>query len=430
MSSRETKELCSELEKIESKFTQFESKLETNLTHSSTILSEIQSISTKFQTALKLLTDNHPMYETNIQPPQDDNNNNNNDTFLPTKLTSITPSIKSPPLNIKNTSDLFMTALPSGKIIIGTFNGEYISFNINKTTGDIEDEYKKEIPETKIIDIVNYDNTHFLIVSSDKFIYLWEHSNGKLSDKASNVFNTDDYNYGIALLDRSTFVCCNETFICNYNIIDNKLGDKRELRNDSQFTNFTCEAILKVTNKIANDNDNYKLIVSIKYSNRPEDDGQLLVLNENRTTNTKVPGVFVTAGCYKGMIEIPKWNCLAVAFVKYQGNVIQENKIVLLSLSKFVKEKEIDLGKKEINSLCKFVGFKDNVFFVSNGVLTQFYENGSKNQFTQTATQLQGHGLEFVDNGKWLLCPYHEKTESGRSVVHKYGISVYKTTFE
>lgn len=429
MSSRETKELCSELDKIESKFSQFETKLENNLTQSSTILSEIQSISTKFITALKLLTDNHPMYETNIQPPQDNDNDNDKD-FLPTKLTNITPSIKTDVLNIKNTSELIMTALTSGKIIICTYSGEYVSFNINKVNGSIEDVYKKEIPDTKIIDIVNYDNTHFLIVSNDKFIYLWEHSNGKLSNNASSVFSTEDYNYGIALLDRSMFVCCNETFIRNYNIIDNKLGDKRELKSDSPFTNFTCEAILKVTNKFANDNDKYKLIVSIKYSNRPEDDGQLLVLNENKTTKMNVPGVFVTAGCYKGMIEIPKWNCLAVAFVKYQKDVVKENKIILLSLTKFVKIKEIDLGKKEIKSLCKFVRFKDNMFFVSNGVLTQFYENGNMNQFSQTATQLQGHGLEFVDNGKLLLCPYHEETKSGKSTTHKYGISVYKTSFE
>ena len=425
MSNREIKELCSELEKIESKFSQFENKLENNLTQSSTILSEIQSISTKFSTALKLLTDNHPMYQTNIQPPQDDDKD-----FLPTKLTNITPSIKTNTLDIKNTSELIMIVLTTGKIIIGTHSGEYVSFNINKANGNIEDVYKKELPDTKIIDIVNYDNTHFLIVSNDKLIYLWEHSNGKLSKEASSIFNTEDYNYGIALIDRSMFVCCNETFIRNYNIIDNKLGDKRELKNDSPFNIFTCEAILKVTNKIANDNDKYKLIVSIKYSNRPEDDGQLLVLNENKTTNMKVPGVFVTAGCYKGMIEIPKWNCLAVAFVKYQGSVVKENKIILLSLTKFVKIKEIDIGNKEIKSLCKFIRFKDNMFFMSNGVLTQFYENGSKNQFSQTSTQFQGHGLEFIDNGKLLLCPYHEETGGVRNIIHKYGISVYKTSFE
>ena len=123
MSSRETKELCSELDKIESKFSQFETKLENNLTQSSTILSEIQSISTKFITALKLLTDNHPMYETNIQPPQDNDNDNDKD-FLPTKLTNITPSVKTDILNIKNTSELIMTALTSGKIIICTYQNQ------------------------------------------------------------------------------------------------------------------------------------------------------------------------------------------------------------------------------------------------------------------------------------------------------------------
>ena len=422
MSSRESKELCSELEKIELKFAQFENKLENNLNQSSQILTEIQDISNKFKTALKLLTDNHPMYETNNQPIPDEKELENK------KLSSISVSTKTATLDIKNSPTIIMIALNNGKIAIGTLSGEYRSFRINPSNGQIEDLYKKDIPETKIIDMLNYDDTHLLIVSNDFYVYLWEHTNGKLSD-VPKTFDIKDYIYGIALLDKSNFVCCNETFIRYYSIIDNKLGDKKEFKTDISCSTFTCEAIVKVTNKMSNDNDAYKIVVSIKYSNRQEDDGQLIILNENKKKKTNVPGVFVTAACYKGMAEIPKWNYLAVAFVKYHGSVVRENKIILLDLMKFEKQKEIDLGSNEIKSLCRFVRFKDNMFFISNGVLTQFFENGDNKQFKETSTQLQGHGCEFIENGKYFICPYHEETRLGRVTNHKFGISIFTTSF-
>ena len=414
VSSRESKELCSELDKIDSKFTQFESKLDTNLNQSSTILTEIQGISGQFDTILKLITDNHPMYQSNVQPG---------------KLESIRIAIQTPTLDISSTPRIVMAVLNNRKIAIGsTTTGEYMSFKVNANSGNIEDLYKKEIPGTKIQDIINYDDTHLLIVSSDKYIYLWEHNYGKLNDKDKpKIFNVEDYIYGIALLDRANFVCCNETFIKYYNIPSNTY-EKKELKNDVPSPHFTCEAILKVTNRMS-DSDDYKIVVSVKYSNKTEDDGQLMVLNENRTLKQNVPGVFVTVQCDKGMMEIPRWNSLAIAFIKCNATTIKENKIILLSLDKFEKQVEVELGVHTIRSVCKFACFENNSFFVSNGTLTQLFENGDKKHFTSTSTQLQGYGIEFIANGKYFISPYHEETKSGKTTQHKFGITLFTPTF-
>ena len=127
VSSRESKELCSELDKIDSKFTQFESKLDTNLNQSSTILTEIQGISGQFDTILKLITDNHPMYQSNVQPG---------------KLESIRIAIQTPTLDISSTPRIVMAVLNNRKIAIGsTTTGEYMSFKVNANSGNIEDLY-------------------------------------------------------------------------------------------------------------------------------------------------------------------------------------------------------------------------------------------------------------------------------------------------
>ena len=266
-----------------------------------------------------------------------------------------------------------------------------------------------------------------VIASTELFrIYIWNLVDKKLTDYLE--FNTDDYIYNTILLTSTRIASLHSTTISDIDIYAKKIKSVTVTAGSSSFS---CETFIKVKNYSDNDNNKYKVIVSIKYGT--VDNGELQVYDENFVKVKTISDCFTFPGCIHCLYEIPDKPYIVTAYRKDTGFTVDEQKLVLINLTNFTTESFDIKDRINITNNCSFTYHDGTVFFVSENTVIQFKDHLDSTDVKSLSVaytkrddkyvfDLEGVCFNILPDGNHALSISHERTGN----VHNYSLIVFK----